>query len=89
MPSSRWVVPKAKRTVPVCRSMPMIEIITPTTAAIRPLTSDLSESDTTAVRPSTIRAKYSVGPKATATRESSGATSIRKTMEMVPPMKEA
>jgi hypothetical protein len=67
----------------------MIEIITPTTAAISPLTSDLSESETTAVRPSTMRAKYSAGPKLTATFDSSGATSIRKTMEMVPPMKEA
>ena len=78
MPSSRCTVPKVKRSVPVCRSMPMIEIITPTTAAISPLTSDLSDSDTTAVRPSTISEKYSAGPKLTATRPSSGATIIRK-----------
>ena len=40
------------------------------------------------VRPSTIREKYSGGPKATATRASDGATSISATMAKVPAAKE-
>ena len=39
-------------------------------------------------RPSTIRLKYSGGPNATATLASTGATSIRATMENVPATKE-
>ena len=86
-PSSSHTWPKSKRETPVCGSMPIVPRRSPATPVASPFRID-EPTAASAVRPSTTRAKYSGGPKASAARASGGASSMRPRVPSVPAMKE-
>ncbi len=81
--------PKVKREVLLKRSVPMLEIHSPSSIASSAFTIDCPASSTTIARPSDISAKYSGELKASAKRASGGATNIRPSTPTVPATKEA
>ena len=89
MPPSNSVWPKVKREVAVNRSVPMPAIHRPTSMDSKALVSESPARSTTIARPSTISAKYSGALKASESLASGGATSISRTVPMVPAMNEA
>ena len=89
MPPSSSVWPKVKREVAVNKSVPIPAIHRPNVIASRALVNESPANRTTMARPSTINAKYSGELKARLSFASGGATSISKTVPMVPATKEA
>ncbi len=89
IPESSSMRPKVKREVWLKRSVPMPASHRPTRVASSALTIDSPASSTTIARPSAISAKYSGELKASDTRASGGAISIRPSTPTVPAMKEA
>jgi cytoskeletal protein RodZ len=83
------MVPKAKREVALKRSVPMLEIHRPTSAASSAFTSERPASSTTSARPSDISPKYSGELNESAKRATGGAISIRPTTPTVPATKDA
>ena len=80
MPDSSSGLPNVKRFSPVTGSVPTVAIISPSTPAISPLTSESPDSDAMTLRPSTPSAKYDVGVNASATLDS-GSVSSTSTSE--------
>ena len=79
MPDSSSGLPNVKRFRPVTGSVPTVAIISPSTPAMSPLTSDSPDSDAMTLRPSTPSAKYDVGVNASATRDSGSVSSTSTT----------
>ena len=88
MPSRSSGKPKVKRVVPVCRSMPIVPIISPAARDMSAFNKDPSLREEAAIRAMTIRAKYSGGWKTMATRLRSGARTMSTTTPNVPARKE-
>ena len=84
-PVKRSRVPNVKRGVPENGSVPAVAMMRPSTAEIAPLTRSRPTKLLISARPNTPRAKYSGGPKASATLESGTAIATRmKTLTMPP-----
>ena len=89
IPSRRLTFPMVNRLVPVWESIPMVTTMKPRTADVSALRVEPSERLEMAVKPSSMRAKYSGGPKMMATLANTGANSIKRMTLTVPPTKEA
>ena len=77
--------PKVKRRIASTGAMPTVEIAMPRAPANRPLTIEPADSVAISVSENTAIAKYSCGPKLSATLASCGAMNINATMlKMVP-----
>ena len=87
MPDSSSGLPKVKRLRPVTGSVPTVAIISPSSPAISPLTSESPDTDAMTLRPSTPSAKYDVGVNARATRDSGSVSSTSTTSPNSPPTK--
>ena len=81
-------MPNVKRACPVCTSMPIVPMARPMSAAASPLASEPGDNPASAVSAKTIRAKYSAGPKVSATSTSTGARVISIRVANVPAMNE-
>ena len=80
---------KAKRCTPEFTSVPIRPRIRPITTMAMPLIGEPRASVDAASRPSTIKAKYSAGPKLSATSTITGEKNTMMTMPMQAPMNEA
>ena len=89
MPPSSSTLPKAKRGIPVWGSVPTVPMASPKAAMASPLAREEPVKPITPARPSVPSAKVSGGPKLSAALDSSGASVITRTMEIVPATKEA
>ena len=84
-PVSRIMLPKVKRGTPVSGSIPMVATNRPKRPAVSPLSSDPPPMEAIAVIPRTASAKYSAGPKFSATRAKDGAAAIKTSVPKMPP----
>ena len=87
MPDRSSGLPKVKRLTPVTGSVPMAEIIRPSSPAIRPFTSESPETVAMTLRPSTPSAKYAVGVNARARFDNGSVRSTSTSSPNRPPTK--
>ena len=87
-PSMRMGMSKVNRSVPERMSMPMHPRKIPRAAMQSALGMESPARKVSMMTPMIIREKYSGGPNCRATSARGGATSMRPTTLMVPPMKE-
>ena len=80
--------PKVRRTSPVSGSCPIVAASTPSAVEMRPLRRARWERLITRLSPMNMRAKYSGGPKASATLASAGAKNVSPSRLSVPATKE-
>jgi hypothetical protein len=71
------MLPKVKRSVPLNKSTPTVEIRSPSAIEMNPLMGDLPVTVMTSSSPKTIRHANSGGPKATANLAMIGARKVR------------
>ena len=83
-PSSRSGMPKLSRACPVCRSMPMIPSVRPMNSEVSPRRAESPNAAETVTKASTISAKYSRGPKASANFTTQGARKASAMVAMSP-----
>src|SRR3546814_19727848 len=80
---------KVKRQTPVLMSVPTVPMRIPTATIPIPLIADPMVIAAAATRPSSMIAKYSAGPKESATLTSKGAKKVRRRMPMMAATKDA
>jgi len=89
MPSVSSGMSKAKRETPLLMSVPITPRINPTKTMATPLMGEPWPTVDAAIRPSSISAQYSEGPKLRAQPERMGAKNISSTMPTAEPQNEA
>ncbi len=87
-PASSWWKPKVSLSVPELSSTPGRDSMAPSSAAIRPLSSEPPLSEAISISATQTMAKFSHGPKAMARRASGGASSTRANQDSTPPTME-
>ena len=88
MPSDNSMTSRVRRVWPVSMSVPTVESRRPTRTIAIALGTDPFASTTANTRPSTMREKYSAGPKSSATRVSGAPSAATKTVATQPAKKE-
>ena len=81
-------MPNVSRACPLCRSMPTRPSVRPRKRLVTPFSVELPKAAETVVKASTISAKYSAGPKESASFTTHGASSASATVAIVPATKE-
>ena len=87
MPSRSSGCPKVKRAWPVCKSIPTKPKSKPANKLIKPLKAEFPRTAETMMSASTIKLKYSAGPKAKATLTTMGAKKVSAIVPIVPAIK--